>query len=113
MTKKRRSREFWRELVERYEAEPTQTHRQFARDNDVATSTFQSWLYLFRKEIAEVEHTDDNQPHSFIDVTPPLPLPPLKSAQATLFLPNQISLEFTTLPDPHYLASFMAVLRGD
>jgi len=50
---RRRGREFWTKLVDKYEAMSGETHGEFAARHGVERATFERWLYLLRGERSE------------------------------------------------------------
>lgn len=107
---KRRSRAFWIELIRRYEATPNVTQRQFADDNDVTLATFRSWLYSLRKPNKGKQKSLSTEEITFIEIPQPPPSP-APSIQVSLFFPNDLILEFSTLPEADYLARLLANWR--
>jgi len=51
---RRRKREFWTKLVDKYEATSGETHGEFAARHGVERATFERWLYLLRGERSEL-----------------------------------------------------------
>ena len=107
---KKRSRDFWLELIRRYESTTNITQKQFALQNNVTLASFQFWLYTFRKQGRSTQNTEHNEEVRFIELAIPAPDKP-KQAQVSLFFPNDLILEFSALPQPEYLAALMAALR--
>ncbi len=46
----RRTREFWKRLVEEFEAGPAISHREFCENHQVTVDGFRRWLYRIRRE---------------------------------------------------------------
>ena len=107
---KRRSRDFWSELVDQYEAGTDKTQDQFAEEHGVLPSTFKNWLYEIRKQRRQAQNPQGTGTVSFLAL-PSSSTPPAPIAPATVFLPNDVFLEFSSLPQPEYLATLMSALR--
>ena len=96
MRRERRSAEFWNQVIEEFESsEMTQT--QFAQNKGVNVATFRNWLYKIRNE--ELEQTI-----AFVEVKS---TPSPQSPSISMFLPNELMIEFSKCPDARFVAQLV------
>lgn len=103
--RQRRSREFWRDLCDKYQRSSL-TQRQFAKRHDVNRGTFQYWLYTFRKEARAAETSAP----TFVEIatTPVGTIEQTPASSAVLVsVGARLTLDFYTLPSPAYLAALI------
>lgn len=100
MQRRRRSREFWEQLVDEFEQGEESTPT-FARSRQVHVATFRSWLYRIRRERAEPAGPDA----AFVEVVPlGEHSGPPRSHGVRLDLPGGCAVHLDELPPPAYLA---------
>ena len=98
MPQRRRSREYWEQLVDEFEG-GDESAPVFARRHRVHVATFRSWLYRVRREREQAPHTPET---AFIEVVPLEP--PHRTHGIRLDLPGRFELHLDELPPPSYLA---------
>ena len=107
MQRRRRSREYWEQLVDEFEHGEENTPA-FARSRHVHLATFRSWLYRIRRERAEPAGPDA----AFVEVVPLRePSGSLRSHGVRLDLPAGCAVHLDELPPPAYLAELCRELN--
>ena len=102
---KRRGRGFWTKVIEEFESsQANETHEEFAARRGVEKTTFQRWLYAFRKQ-----HRRRTPPAVRL-----LPVR-VEGAQAeppiSLDLGGGLGLRIQVGTDPSYVAALVAALQ--
>lgn len=100
----RRTREQWRELVEKFEGTGL-AHQAFAERYGVEVGTFRSWLYRFRRERGV-------ESFGFAEVV--LAEAPSRGAVRgwRLELPGDVAVHLDATPDPRWLAELCTALMA-
>ena len=106
----RRDRTFWLQLVEQYEAGTFKSQTQFALDHGVNPNTFKKQLHILRK-LPHVSSSPSTHPLPFVELTASSSASSTPLSAAILHLPNDVILEFTSLPDPAFFTSLLNSLR--
>jgi transposase-like protein len=98
MQRRRRSREYWEQLVDEFE-QGDESAPAFARSHQVHVATFRSWLYRLRREREQEPYEPET---AFVEVVPLESK--IRSNGVRLDLPGGFEVHLAELPPPSYLA---------
>ncbi len=107
MSKKRaapRTKAEWKKLVKEYENSGL-SQRDFAQSKDILFTTFQSRVWRVRQQSSKKKETGNVVPAKFVEVSP---LATKSNEKGVRVKVNGIWLEFSSLPEPCWLAKLIS-----
>ena len=86
--------EHWRPIIEQFEVSGL-TQSDFAEQYDINVATLRYWIYKFR----------DQQVAQNVDFLEVKSMNPSESSNVSMYLPNDIIVEFSQSPDARFFAT--------